>query len=101
VKVVLRSNKYIKSWNCGASRRNDVRLSSDRRCRTGRCGCTLWDVYYSLDQDGAISAWNVSVNIGTVGCVPNLRLEVLLRLSHVDNSLYNNMNPVREKILLI
>jgi hypothetical protein len=93
VRVVLRSNKYIKSWNCRASRRNNVRLDSDRRCSAGRCGCTtLRDVYYPLYQDGAISAWNVSVNIGAVGCVPNLGLEVLLRLSHVDNSLYKNMN---------
>lgn len=56
---------------------------------SGECGSCRWNcccltliariVGNASDHDGAIESWDVGVEIGAVGGIANLRLEVLLR----------------------
>jgi hypothetical protein len=46
----------------------------------------LWDIDDATNQDRTIGAWDIGMEVWAIGGVPNLRLEVLLGLRHVETS---------------
>lgn len=109
--VCLRSEELYrrrkKSRDSSATRRNNVRLnwnrmgrSCNRNTRGGNWNCgscrntTLGKVCYAIDRDATILARDIRVNIGTVGRVTSLGLEVL-RLAHYEEFL----DVVEERVL--
>jgi hypothetical protein len=88
MRVLLGSELYRrldKGRNCRTSRRNNKWADRDRSRNNcdgdlggGRgSNSRFWEVCHTSNDNGAISAWDVGVDIWTIGRVPNLRLEVL------------------------
>lgn len=77
------SGQYRNSCDSWSHARLGNNWDSSSRRRRKRI---LSNIYDSSNHDSTVRAWDVSVDIGTVGRVSNLRLEVLFgSFCHVDD----------------